>query len=137
MGTMTVDELISLQQRIKQQLKSELFESAEKLGSFLLCSTRLDNAFGVGEGSHSLSLSLYADALFGKKEYLRSLSYYKQAMQRCKVGPSADGILTPSSPYHSVSTPEETELKLKEARCHLALKEIPKVTKVYLFAIKK
>jgi anaphase-promoting complex subunit 7 len=127
MAQMSVGNMISMQVRINEFLKLGHFDSAERLGSFLLCSTRTSDISG-GEGSHCISLSLYADALFGKKEYLRALSYYKQASQRRKVGQrSASSSSSSSSP--ALVEPEESELKLKEAQCHIALKDVTKVCK--------
>jgi hypothetical protein len=47
------------------------------------------------------SQTRYADALFGKGEYQRALSYYKQAMQRRKVGPHMMDVVN-SLPPHGV-----------------------------------
>jgi len=127
MAQMSVGNMISMQVRINEFLKLGLFDSAERLGSFLLCSTRTSDISG-GEGSHCISLSLYADALFGKKEYLRALSYYKQASQRRKVGQRS--ATTTSSSSTVLVEPDESELKLKEAQCHIALKDVTKVCKI-------
>jgi len=120
-------DCISLQNKTREFLSKELYLSAEKVGGLLLCCSRNDLP-NVGEGSHAVSLELYGDALFGKKEYLRSLSYYKQATQRRKVGNNSDIVagLNSLPSYSAITCSEESELKFKEARCHIALKDITK-----------
>eukprot|EP00613_Pedinella_sp_CCMP2098_P036235 CAMPEP_0171800918 /NCGR_PEP_ID=MMETSP0991-20121206/71958_1 /TAXON_ID=483369 /ORGANISM="non described non described, Strain CCMP2098" /LENGTH=192 /DNA_ID=CAMNT_0012412505 /DNA_START=70 /DNA_END=647 /DNA_ORIENTATION=- len=109
----------------------ELYVSAEKLGAFLMCSAVPDLPI-TGPGSQTESLTLYADALFGKGEYQRALSYYKQAMQRRKVGSHMDLASnkraspgrqrsSPTSGFAAVSSEEEAMLKFKEGRCLVAL----------------
>jgi anaphase-promoting complex subunit 7 len=68
-------------------------------------------------------------------EYQRALSYYKQSLQRRKVGPhtidsggmglgGANG--SPSPPgYVAVTTYEEAELKYKEGKCYVELEDVP------------
>jgi len=62
---------------IKNLNDSELFESAEILGSFVVSKT--------GKSKHAnRSYTLYADALFGLCEFRRSQKYYKMALKSRK-----------------------------------------------------
>ena len=83
-----------LQAQTRLLLSQELYESAEVVGSLMLCASRSapqDHLPPTGDGSHTESLALYADALKGKGEFKRALSYYRQAAQRRRVGVSASG----------------------------------------------
>jgi len=109
----------TLQEQVTFLLKQDLFASAERVGAFLLGASR-------NEDNHSAALELYADALFGKQELQRALQYYKQAMQRRKVGGAGRASPDDGGPgYSSVTNIEEAELKFKECRCYVALDEIP------------
>eukprot|EP00613_Pedinella_sp_CCMP2098_P033128 CAMPEP_0171735902 /NCGR_PEP_ID=MMETSP0991-20121206/31876_1 /TAXON_ID=483369 /ORGANISM="non described non described, Strain CCMP2098" /LENGTH=186 /DNA_ID=CAMNT_0012332341 /DNA_START=160 /DNA_END=716 /DNA_ORIENTATION=+ len=124
-------QVIQMQTHLRSLVAQELYVSAEKLGAFLMCSAVPDLPI-TGPGSQTESLTLYADALFGKGEYQRALSYYKQAMQRRKVGSHMDLASnkraspgrqrsSPTSGFAAVSSEEEAMLKFKEGRCLVAL----------------
>uniref|UniRef100_A0A7S2WJE0 Anaphase-promoting complex subunit 7 n=1 Tax=Rhizochromulina marina TaxID=1034831 RepID=A0A7S2WJE0_9STRA len=137
-----MEDVLVMQTQVKRLNEQKLFPSAEKLGAMLLCASRAvpyDQLPLEGEGSHSESLSLYADSLFGKGEFQRALHFYKQATQRIKIGPHISGhrsppnssspasSSSPSSPnYSSVQRPEEAELRFKESQCYHSLGEISK-----------
>ena len=125
-------QTLLLQTQVKELLAQELYVSAEKLASFIVASSKRDRA--SGPGSHAVSLELYADALYGKREVQRALSYYKQATQRRKIGvvdgSSSGGRSSPSlgPGYATVTSMEEAELKFKECKCYVALDETPNVS---------
>jgi anaphase-promoting complex subunit 7 len=52
---------------VTQLIDDKLWDSAELLGSFLICASR------SSQTAHSESLTIYADALYGKEEYRRAL----------------------------------------------------------------
>jgi poly-gamma-glutamate capsule biosynthesis protein CapA/YwtB (metallophosphatase superfamily) len=60
---------------IKSLLDQQLFQSAAKLGQFMVAAAGGINA----PATHSL---LFADALFGVKEWRRAASYYEQAVRQ-------------------------------------------------------
>ena len=96
-----------MQHQCRRLLDEKLYDSAEKLGSFLLSASKNGNEPVFGAGSHAESLSIYADALYGKEEYRRALHYYKQATQRRKVGPhmAPSSSASSSSSFLSSSSP--------------------------------
>ena len=119
-----------LQAQTRLLLSQELYESAEVVGSLMLCASRSapqDRLPPTGDGSHTESLALYADALKGKGEFKRALSYYRQAAQRRRVGMAAAAAAArrpAQSPYgHAVENAAEALLKFKEAQCNVELGE--------------
>ena len=118
----------AFQAQARLLLSQELFESAEIVGSLMLCASRSapqDRLPLTGDGSHTESLALYADALRGKGEFKRALSYYRQAAQRRRVGMAAAARRPAQSPYGSnaVDNASEALLKFKEAQCNIELGE--------------
>lgn len=111
-------------------LEQNLFDSAEILGSFLMSATASNN--DLAPTTRAENLILFADALYGKKEYRRALNIYKQALQQCRVNPkqgvtSGGRIALPvgnrslsASPTHA-SAINEHEVKYKIGLCHLSL----------------
>ena len=97
-----------MQAQMRRMLDDRLFESAEKLGALAMCASKTSRVPepSAGPGSHAETLTLYADALFGKDEYRHALHYYKQSLQRRKVGPHmATFASASSSPFFSASSP--------------------------------
>ncbi|WOL16460.1 anaphase-promoting complex subunit 7 isoform X3 [Canna indica] len=112
-------------------LENGLFNSAQMLGCFLVSSAATNS-----EASPYLkaeNLVLQGDALFGDKEFRRSLSMYKQALQHCKViskqtmnnsRSSFSASSRSSSPNSMNASPiNESEVKFKITLCHCALNE--------------
>jgi hypothetical protein len=57
----------ALQAQVKFLCDQQLYDSAELLGSFLICASR------SSQSAHAESLAIYADCLVGKAEYRRAL----------------------------------------------------------------
>ena len=108
-----------MQAQMRRMLDDRLFESAEKLGALAMCASKTSRVPepSAGPGSHAETLTLYADALFGKDEYRHALHYYKQSLQRRKVGPHmATFASASSSPFFSASSPGSFRLGLGPER---------------------
>lgn len=108
--------------QISVLLENGLYESAQMLGCFLV-STAGANA----ETSPYLkaeSLVLLGDAFYGKSEFRRAVSMYKQGLQQSKIIPKQ----SMANVRNSMSSPNsfsfsENEVKLKISLCHYSLNE--------------
>jgi hypothetical protein len=60
-------DLPALQAQVQSLCDQQLYDSAELLGSFLICASKSSQAV------HAESLAIYADCLVGKEEYRRAL----------------------------------------------------------------
>lgn len=119
-----------LREQMAFLLDQNLYDSAEILGCFLMSSTISNN--DLPAAARAENLILFADALYGKKEYKRALHFYRQALQQCRVGPKQSlntgsrNVLPmgsrslSASPTH-VSALNDYEVKYKIGLCHLAV----------------
>ena len=127
----------ALKENLKRLLRDELFASAEILGSLLLQRPAATSSADGGEvlalrhagaecflGARRGAAPRYADALYGKGEFKRAQGHYRKAQQRLRVaqGPARTGGYGAEAPSESDA---EAELKFKEARCCVALDEVP------------
>ena len=88
--------LALMRQQLQELLSSELWESAELLGGFLL-SASADGGGAVPPGERAQDLALFADALLGKREHRRALEYYRRAIQLSRLVPISPVAATPSA----------------------------------------
>lgn len=111
-------------------LENGLYDSAQMLGCFLVSSTV--TSVDTSPYLKAENLVLQGDALFGEKEFRRSLSMYKQALQLCKIIPKQTSVsksslsttTRSSSPNNmNISSINENEVKFKITLCHCALYE--------------
>lgn len=113
-------------------LEQNLYDSAEILGCFLM--SAIGSSADLSPTARAENLILFADALYGKKEYRRALNIYRQALQQCRVSPKqnlnsggrstlqAGSRSSSASPTHA-QLMNEHEVKYKIALCHLAVND--------------
>eukprot|EP00898_Chlorokybus_atmophyticus_P007705 jgi/Chlat1/7936/Chrsp68S07367 len=110
--TASLEQAATLQEQMATLLQQGLYDSAELLGHFLRTAA---NATEAPAGTRAQNTVLLADALVGKKDYKRALSYYRQSLAIIRV----PGIKGASGPV----LPDEHEVKFKMVRCMIELKE--------------
>merc|ERR1711933_155201 len=68
---------------MNELLHQGVYESAEIMGNFLLSWMSTTN--GLSPAARVQYLLTYAESLVGKGEYVRAVSYYRQALQNCEL----------------------------------------------------
>ncbi|OAY27779.1 anaphase-promoting complex subunit 7 [Manihot esculenta] len=115
--------------QIATLLESELYSSAQILGSFLVSSSSINPE--TNPHLKAENLIFLGDALFREREYRRAIHTYKQALQYYKIVPKQNSTASRSSLSNRSSSPNsfnisainENEVKFKIASCHSALNE--------------
>ncbi|CAM6100971.1 unnamed protein product [Calypogeia fissa] len=114
-----------LREQMTNLLGEGLYDSAEMLGCFLMSATTSNN--DLPPSVKAENLILFADAVYGRKEYKRALNLYRQALQQCKAipkqnagGPRASVSVGSRIPSLSVN---DSEVKYKIGLCHLAVND--------------
>ncbi|XP_024528847.1 anaphase-promoting complex subunit 7 [Selaginella moellendorffii] len=113
-------------------LDQGLHDSAEILGSFLLCAAASNN--DLAPTVRAENMVLFADALYGRREYKRALNFYRQALQQCRVTLKPNTAVTRSTLSSTGSRPSsanssycgtinDNEVKYKIALCHMGLRD--------------
>ena len=111
----TMDALATtLSTGLEQVLASELFESAEILGTMLLAVGKTCDADGAETSPTGRALQFYGDALYGQNQFRRAQSYYRKASHRQSID---------RENYESPAVSEV--MKLREAKCCLKAKDLP------------
>ena len=99
-----------LRAQVESLLKDELWDSAETLGGLLATSTVVD---GLHPGERAAHVSLFADALLGKREFRRALHHYARALELNRLAPTG-GVHpeaetpTPMGTRQAMGTPGES-----------------------------
>lgn len=130
MGPRDLSRAMDLGGWLAQLVDHGMFDSACLLGEVLLMPP------GPEQGSAAVGLSplpsteayvLYADALVGRGEHRRALTYYQEGLRSLKVprgGGSGIAGASPATPAADGSLQfNECDIKLRIARAHVALKE--------------
>lgn len=113
-------------------IDNNLYDSAEMLGCFLMSSTT--SGIDISPSVRAENMVLFADALYGKKEYRRALNVYRTAYHCSKLIPKQSvsgsrnilpiGNRTSSANPIHVSPFNENEVKFKIGLCHMELHDI-------------
>ena len=120
---------------MNELLHQGVYESAEIMGNFLLSWMSTTN--GLSPAARVQYLLTYAESLVGKGEYVRAVSYYRQALQNCELyGRKSSTTFSlshlkergttganGSGDHGALADMAETEAKIKfeVAKCHIAL----------------
>ncbi|KAF2310991.1 hypothetical protein GH714_018944 [Hevea brasiliensis] len=115
--------------QIATLLDSDLYSSAQILGSFLVSSSSINPE--TTPHLKAENLIFLGDALLREREYRRAIHTYKQALQYYKIIPKQNSTASRSSLSNRSSSPNsfnisainENEVKFKIASCHSALNE--------------
>lgn len=130
LGDSTLVAMEAIREQMVALLDQGLYDSAELLGGFLLSATVASG--DLAAASRADNLMLFGDALYGRREYRRALSMYRQAQQHCRMTPKPPGgrIPTPQGtrPLSNSSTQlshvSENEVRYKIGLCHLAVQDV-------------
>jgi anaphase-promoting complex subunit 7 len=90
-------------------LAQGVYESAEIMGNFLLSGMKASPS--VSPSVRVKYLMTYSQALVGQEEYVRAISYYRQALQNCELYRNVDGAMAET----------EAKIKFEVAKCHVKL----------------
>ncbi len=125
---------MSLQNRVEEFVRDEVYDNAELLGSFMISLAQKYAALlpATGKGSLLKSFVIYADALKAKGDSRRAVEYYKQALnQRKNIRTSSSSLSSGSNTSTKTSERKadsskallilEADIKFRIARCYAAL----------------